>query len=113
LFYEKGVGVRASAVARDIHDVELADISIINRLGLYGFRTKISLLSIERFALPVELRPLVAELDFIRNKSITGWGTGLRKSPRHISLRDYNIIIDSQQRPSALTLEDEAGAAMP
>lgn len=90
-FYQSGSGVRGHALVLSVTDAsenEQNDIRL--RYGVPQVSVKLGLGRIEVFPEPVEIRPLVHELQFVKNK--THWGHSVRTSPRTINDHDFETI---------------------
>jgi|GEM_PF-2878782 len=96
LFYQSGTGVVALATLRGTCDVVNADRALLQRLGIYYLTTKLILANVRNFRRPIPLRPLVHDLTFVTNKEY--WGHSLRFTPRAISAKDYDRIIQSGRK---------------
>lgn len=91
LFYLKGVGVLARADIDEVTAVQAEDLPLLSQYALQYLRTKLGLQNIEMYEPPIDIRPLIPELAFIKNKG-RHWGTALRPSPRYISPADFDRI---------------------
>jgi hypothetical protein len=93
LFYLKGRGVVAAATIADSSGKEQRDNILLHKYGLADyFQRRFTLDNVRRFPKPIDIRPLIPQLDFISNKG-SHWGTSLRATPRRISSADYKRIV--------------------
>jgi hypothetical protein len=89
LFYQTRVGVRGAALVKDVVDEKTS--VLFGRPVFLTFDRRIVLADRREFNPPVNIRPVVENLDFITDK--TYWGQSLRSTPRRISKSDYFMII--------------------
>jgi hypothetical protein len=89
LFYQSGSGFRGSAIVSNI--VEENTRYLLGALLFMPFYRRLLLDECRRFVLPVSIRPIVTDLDFITNKVY--WGQAFRATPRSISETDYDAIL--------------------
>ncbi len=94
MFYQNGAGFRGYAKITGIDDS--ASEAPFGHDPYFTFSQRISLGDAERFAEPIDPRPLVASLDFISTK--IQWGHAFRSTPRKISKKDYLTILHSTGR---------------
>lgn len=62
-----------------------------DKLGLIGYDRKLRLRKVQRFPEGVQIRPLIPELTFIKNKK--WWGHSFRQSAIRIPKEDFDRII--------------------
>lgn len=94
-FYCNGVGVIGCGLVKDSTAITEADSSIIEHLGLEGFRTRILVEQWKTFAKPLNLREVVNELHFIRDKR--NWGGSLQTSPVRIPACDVETLLSAAE----------------
>jgi hypothetical protein len=100
VFYEAGSGVRGYATVSEVTDAEPIDQGSLVQFGLYHLPVKIVLSDIVIFESPVQLGVLVDRLDFVSNKKY--WGHSLRATPRTISHKDFETILDFHAKSPSL-----------
>lgn len=91
LFYQNGLGVRASAKLKGVCGVGKDDSVNLATLGIAYYLTKLILVDVERFDNALSLKGFVDKLSFIRNKEY--WGLSLRSTPRVIPEPDAELIM--------------------
>jgi len=90
LFYQAGKGIVAEAKIMAIASTTNADLSFLTPIGLSYLQVRLELGQIRIYNPAVDVRPLVASLKFIANK--TYWGHSFRISPRLILPDDVKLI---------------------
>ncbi len=92
LFYEAGSGIRGYATVSEVSDAKPVDQKSLTQFGLYHLAIKLVLSDVVVFDKALELGLLVDRLDFVSNKKY--WGHALRSTPRTISYKDFETILD-------------------
>jgi hypothetical protein len=78
-------------LAGDPESTTREETRMADSLGLLGYDRKLRLRNIQRFRDGVGIRPLVAELTFIKNKK--WWGHSFRQSAIRIPKEDFDRIL--------------------
>lgn len=91
LFYLKHVGMIAHATVEEASPIDNTDAQLLERYGIAYFKTKMRVVDLVHLNPPIDLRPLIPRLSFIKNKG-AHWGTALRTSPRYIPKADFSLI---------------------
>lgn len=94
LFYVAGRGARCvigeATIAGTVSESTESEKQLASELGLRRFRQKLPLADVRIWASPVLLKPLVEQLDFIKDKH--NWGLNLRQAAARISANDFAAI---------------------
>ena len=89
LFYQKGVGFRATATLKGVSEAVRSDWPFSDE-GSSMFPIRLDLEEVEEFKEPVNMKALVDRLEFVTDKQ--HWGRSVQNTPRVISSRDFAII---------------------
>jgi len=89
LFYQSGKGFRGTAVVRDV--VEDSTDRLLGTQIMGRFSHRLLLSECRPFENWVDIREMLARLEFVTNK--TYWGQAFRTTPRRISEADFMAIM--------------------
>ena len=104
LFYQNGRGFRGTAL---IEGAQKRAITTLAGRGLYmTFQQELILQECATFSEPLDIRPIINDLEFIANKRY--WGHSFRSTPRRISATDYHAIVTLCPSQPTATLQENA-----
>lgn len=87
IFYQNRVGFVGTAAIEHVAPTSGSDATACAGLPIKLFPYRISLDNVRIFAHPIDCRPLIPDLTFIKNKK--SWGLAFMGTPRPIPQSDY------------------------
>ena len=94
MFYQNRLGFVGTAAIAQVAQTSSADSTACPGLPLKLFPYRISLEKIRVFPRPIDCRPLIADLTFIKNKK--SWGLAFMGTPRLIPKGDFGRIVKAK-----------------
>jgi hypothetical protein len=91
LFYQAKAGVRGYAIFETFSPISPLDATTMKQLGIERLKAKVLCKDWHTLNRAVQLRPLVNDLKFIRNKQ--NWGASLRTAFLEIPQSDFKLIM--------------------
>ena len=99
VFYQAGVGVVARATIVGARSTKTLGANPLPGLPTAWFPIALDLEDVRIFDQAIDVRPLIASLEFVSNKRY--WGHSFRFSPRRIGAADFDALVGVEAASTA------------